>query len=51
MPSPRELSGSEITCLSFGKGYPLEVSAGTMVSLIIASDVFTKRLKKKLLFG
>ena len=39
MPSPSDLSGSEINSLSIGKGFPLEVSAGKMLSLNIASDV------------
>ena len=39
MPSPSDLSGSENISLSVGKGSPLEVSAGMMLSLIILSDV------------
>ena len=39
MPSPPDLSGSENTSLYIGKGSPLEVSVGMMLSLITASDV------------
>ena len=39
MLSPPDLSGSENISLSIGKGFPLEVSARMMLSLIIASDV------------
>ena len=39
MPSPPDLSDSENTSLSICKGSPPEVSAGMMLSLIIASDV------------
>ena len=42
MPSPPDLGGSEKISLSFGKGSLLEVSAGMMLSLIIASDVSKK---------
>ena len=46
MPSPPDLSGSENTSLSIGKGSPLEVSAGMMLFLIIASDV-SKRAEEE----
>ena len=50
MPSPPDLSGSENISLSIGKGSPLEVSAGMMISLTIASDV-CKRAEEKSVFG
>ena len=42
MPSPLDLSGNENISLFIGKVSPLEVSAGMMLSLIIASDVSKK---------
>ena len=46
MPSPPDLSGSKNNSFSIGKGSPLEVSAGMMFSLIIASDV-SKRAEEE----
>ena len=46
MPSPPDLSGTENSSLSIVKGSPLEVSAGMMLSLIIASDV-SKRAEEE----